>query len=316
MNYPHIKWCQKMKKACNALAQKRLKLAREQCECTALIEALKKMGTKPTPGLKLRQSSKDTGRSRIYQTLQKKEPQTRSKSQSVVPTSLGTCTPKQGAEKKKQEGCRWCPGVFSQPSKTTKKPFEGQTKLAATVSQPTGLSMSTNRYALLSTEPEDLSSQPSQSKIHGTDAASGLQCGSTTKDRGKAILRVGSHRWMLNFLLKFSRYCSYHPEETKGPYQRILKALRLLHEEGILWAEEANDEVSWWTLGVPDPNDNSNEVLWTKFKTYLLARVQLKQAPARLASDCADAVLRVLCAKAHAKGSSPSEKKEQQQKAT
>jgi hypothetical protein len=92
--------------------------------------------------------------------------------------------------------------------------------------------------------------------------------------------------------------------------------LCLLHEEGILWAEEANDEVSWWTLGVPDPNDNGNEVLWTKFKTYLLACVQLKQVPARLASDHVDVVLRVLCAKAHAKGSSPSEKKEQQQKAT
>jgi hypothetical protein len=119
----------------------------------------------------------------------------------------------------------------------------------------------------------------------------------------------------LNFLLKFSRYCSYHPEETKGLYQWILKALRLLHEEGVPWAEEANDEVSWWTLGVPDPNDSSNKVLWTKFKTYLLACIQLKQVPARLASDHADAVLRVLHAKAHAKGSSPSEKKEQQQKA-
>jgi hypothetical protein len=136
-----------------------------------------------------------------------------------------------------------------------------------------------------------------------------------TSDRDRATLKAGSKGWMLNFLLKFSCYCSYHPEETKGLYQRILKALRLLHEEGIPWAEEANNEVSWWTLGVSDPNDESNEVLWTKFKTYLLARVQSKQAPARLASDHADAVLRVLCTKVHAKGSSPSEKKEQQQKA-
>jgi hypothetical protein len=71
--------------------------------------------------------------------------------------------------------------------------------------------------------------------------------------------------------------------------------------------------VSWWTLGVPNPNDESNEVLWTKFKTYLLACVQSKQAPARLASDHVDTVLRVLHAKVHAKGSSPLEKKEQQQ---
>jgi hypothetical protein len=205
--------------------------------------------------------------------------------------------------------------VFSQPPKTTKKPLGGQTKSAATVSRPAGSSTSANRYALLSTGPEDSSSQLSQSKIRDIDAASGSQCGSMTKDRGKAISRVGSCRWMLNFLLKFSRYCSYHPEETKGPYQQILKALYLLHEEGIPWAEEANNEVSWWTLGVPDPNNDSNEVLWTKFKTYLLACIQLKQVPARLASDRKDAVLRVLRAKAHAKGSSPSEKKEQQQKA-
>jgi hypothetical protein len=118
---------------------------------------------------------------------------------------------------------------------------------------------------------------------------------------------------MLNFLLKFSHYCSYHPEETKGPYQRILKALCLLHEEGIPWAEEANNEVSWWTLGVADPNNKSNEVLWTKFKTYLLARVQSKPAPARLASDRVDAVLRIMHTKAQAKGSSPLEKKEQKE---
>jgi hypothetical protein len=137
-----------------------------------------------------------------------------------------------------------------------------------------------------------------------------------TKDHGKATPKAGSRGWMLNFLLKFSHYCSYHPEEMKGPYQRILKALCLLHEEGILWAEEVNDEVSWWTLGIPDPNDKSNKVLWTKFKTYLLACIQSKQAPARLASDHVDAVLRVLHAKVHTKGSSPLEKKEQQQKAT
>jgi hypothetical protein len=161
MNYPLIEWCQKMKQACNALAQKRLKIAREQHEHTALIEALKKMGTKSTPGLKLRQSSKGMGRSRISQTPQKKEPQTRSKQQSVAPTSLGACTQKQGAEKKKQEGHRWCPGMFSQPSKTTKKPSEGQTRLVAATSRPAGWSMSANRYMLLSTEPEDSSSQPS-----------------------------------------------------------------------------------------------------------------------------------------------------------
>jgi hypothetical protein len=194
-----------------------------------------------------------------------------------MPTQSGACTPKQGAEgKNKQEGRRWCPGVLSQPSKTTKKPLGGQTKSAAAVLWPTDLSMSANRYMLLSTEPEDLSSQLSQSKICGIDATYRLQCGSMTKDCGKATPKAGLKGWILNFLLKFSHYCSYHPEEMKGPYQRILKALCLLHEEGIPWAEEANNKVSWWTLGVPDPNDESNEVLWTKFKTYLLACVQLK----------------------------------------
>jgi hypothetical protein len=138
-----------MKQVCDALAQKCLKLAREHRECAALIKALKKMGTKSTPGLKPRQSLKDTGRSRISRTPPKKEPQMRSKQQSVAPTSLGACAQKQGAEKKKQEGRRWCPGMFSQLSKTTKKPLEGQTKSVAAVLWPEGLSASTNRYVLL-----------------------------------------------------------------------------------------------------------------------------------------------------------------------
>jgi hypothetical protein len=314
MNTPYIEWCQKMRKACDALVEKRLKFAKEDHERAALINTLKKMGVKPLPGLESRQSLKDVGRSRISRTPQKKEPQTRSKKPSVAPTQLGTCAQKQGAEKKnKKEGRRWCPGVLSQLSKTTKKPSGGQTKSVATVSRLGDSSTSVNRYALLTTEPEDLSSPPSQNKLHGTGVASQSQCGSTTNDRGKATPKAGLRGWMLNFLLKFSRYCSYHPEETKGPYQRILKALRLLHEEGVPWAEEANSEVSWWTLGVANPNDESNKVLWTKFKTYLLARVQSKQALARLASDRVDAVLRIMHTKAQAKGSSPLEKKEQKE---
>jgi hypothetical protein len=314
MNTPYIEWCQKMRRVCDALAEKRLKFAKEDRECAVLINALKKMGVKPSPGLKSRQSSKDVGRSRISQTLQKKEPQMRSKKPSITPTQLGTCAQKQGAEKKnKKEGHRWCPGVLSQPSKTTKKPLGGQTKLVAAVLRLADSNVSTNRYTLLAAEPKDSSSLPSQNKVHGTDVASQSRCESTTNDRSKATLKAGSRGWMLNFLLKFSRYCSYHPEETKGPYQRILKALCLLHKEGIPWAEEANSKVSWWTLGVANPNNESNEVLWTKFKTYLLARVQSKQAPARLASDHADVVLRMMHTKAQAKGSSPLEKKEQKE---
>jgi hypothetical protein len=100
--------------------------------------------------------------------------------------------------------------MLSQPSKTTQKPLEGQTKLAATMSQPVGLNTSVNRYMLLSTEKDDSSSQPSQSRICGIDTTSGLQCGSMTKDCGKATLKAGSRGWMLDFLLKFSHYCSYH----------------------------------------------------------------------------------------------------------
>jgi hypothetical protein len=74
MNTPYIEWCQKMRKACNTLAEKCLKFAKEDHERTMLIKALKKMGTKPTPGPKLRQSLKDVGRSRISWTPQKKEP--------------------------------------------------------------------------------------------------------------------------------------------------------------------------------------------------------------------------------------------------
>jgi hypothetical protein len=262
MNTPYIEWCQKMRKACDTLAEKRLKFAKEDREHAALINALKKMGVKPSPGLESRQSLKDMGRLRISRTPQKKEPQTCSKKPSGAPMQMGACAQKQGVEKEnKKEGRRWCPGVLSQPSKTTKKPLGGQMKSAATVSRLEDSSTSANRYMLLATEPKDSSSPPSQNKVHGTDVASQSRCGSTTNDRGKATLKAGLRGWMLNFLLKFSCYCSYHPEETKGPYQWILKALRLLHEEGIPWAEEANSEVSWWTLGVANPNNESNEVL-------------------------------------------------------
>jgi hypothetical protein len=173
MNTPYIEWCQKMRKACDALAEKCLKFAKEDHECTALINALKKMGVKPSPGLESRQSLKDVGRSRISRTLQKKEPQMHSKKPSAAPTQLGACAQKQGAEKKnKKEGRRWCPGMLSQPSKTTKKPLGGQTKSVAAVSRLGDSSTSTNRYTLLATEPEDSSSPPSQSKVHGTDVTS------------------------------------------------------------------------------------------------------------------------------------------------
>jgi hypothetical protein len=133
INYPYIEWCQKMKKAHDTLVEKRLKLAREHRECAMLIDTLKKLGTKQTPGLKSRQSLKDVGRLRISQTLQKKEPQMHSKQQSVMPMQLGTCAQKQGTEKKRQEGHRWCPGMLSQLSKTTQRPLGGQMKLVATM---------------------------------------------------------------------------------------------------------------------------------------------------------------------------------------
>jgi hypothetical protein len=88
MNYPYIKWCQKIKKACDTLAEKHLKLAREHRERTVLIDTLRKMGTKSTPGLKSRQSLKDVGRSRISRTPQKKEPQMHSKQQYIMPMQL------------------------------------------------------------------------------------------------------------------------------------------------------------------------------------------------------------------------------------
>jgi hypothetical protein len=164
-----------MRKACDALAEKRLKFTKEDRERTALINALKKMGVKPSPGLKSRQLLKDAGRSRISRTPQKKEPQTRSKKPSIAPMQSGACAQKQGAEKKnKKEGRRWCPGMFSQPSKTTKKPLGGQTKSVAAVSWLEDSSTSANRYVLLATEPKDSNSLSSQNKVHGTGVASQL----------------------------------------------------------------------------------------------------------------------------------------------
>jgi hypothetical protein len=76
------------------------------------------------------------------------------------------------------------------------------------------------------------------------------------------------------FLQKFKKYCQGHRDEMTSPYKRTIKALTLLHEDRVEWVKDCHDEMAYWTLGMIDPDDPKEEVLWTKFKVYLVSQVK------------------------------------------
>jgi hypothetical protein len=146
------------------------------------------------------------------------------------------------------------------------------------------------------------------------------------KDRPKANKRdvtpaIDTMEGTILFLQKFKKYCQGHCDEMASPYKRTIKALTLLHEDGVGWVKDCHNEMAYWTLGMIDPNDPKEEVLWTKFKAYLVLQIKLqkptKQEVAKEKAQVAmlKALVVAMTQKAVKKqGSSPSEKKEQQLK--
>jgi hypothetical protein len=59
-----------------------------------------------------------------------------------------------------------------------------------------------------------------------------------------------------------------------SPYKRTIKALTLLHEDGVAWVKDCHNEMAYWTLGMIDPDDPKEEILWTKFKAYLASQIK------------------------------------------
>jgi hypothetical protein len=124
------------------------------------------------------------------------------------------------------------------------------------------------------------------------------------------------------FLQKFKRYCQGHRDEMASLYKRTIKALTLLHEDRVEWVKDCHNEMVYWMLGMIDPDDPKEEVLWTKFKAYLASKIKAqkptKQEVAKAAKEKAQvAMLKALAitmTKKAKQGSSPSEKKEQQAK--
>jgi hypothetical protein len=121
------------------------------------------------------------------------------------------------------------------------------------------------------------------------------------------------------FLQKFKKYCQGHHDEMASPYKRTIKALTLLHEDGVKWVKDCHNEMAYWTLGMLDPDDLKEEVLWTKFKTYLAAQIKVQKPTKReMEKEKAQVMmlkaLAVTMTKGAKQGSSSLEKKEQQAK--
>jgi hypothetical protein len=121
---------------------------------------------------------------------------------------------------------------------------------------------------------------------------------------------------VIMFLQKFKKYCQGHRDEMASPYKRTIKALMLLHEDGVKWVKDCHNEMAYWTLGMLDPDDPKEEVLWTKFKTYLASQIKaLKPTKQEVEKEKAQVTmlkaLAVTMTKKAKQGSSPLEKKEQ-----
>jgi hypothetical protein len=151
-----------------------------------------------------------------------------------------------------------------------------------------------------------------------TDDARIFKDGPKASRRG-ATPAIDTIEGVILFLQKFKKYCQGHRDEMASPYKRTIKALTLLHEDGVKWVKDCHNEMAYWTLGMLDPDDPKEEVLWTKFKTYLTSQIkapkpteqEVKKEKAQITMLKALAVTMTKEAK---QGSSPVEKKEQQAK--
>jgi hypothetical protein len=126
------------------------------------------------------------------------------------------------------------------------------------------------------------------------------------------------------FLQKFKKYCQTHRDEMALLYKRTIKALTLLHEDGVEWVKDCHNEMAYWMLRMIDPDDPKEEVLWTKFKAYLVSQIKPQKPTKKEVEKMAKEKAQIMTLKALAvtmtgkatkkQGSSPLEKKEQQSK--
>jgi hypothetical protein len=217
---------------------------------------------------------------------------------------------------------------MSPPSKAPKKQSPTLMRSGKSAQKHTILKTFMNRYALLTTE------EPEVNAVHvawiSAKKNSTVKCSADDarrfKDRPKAnkwggTPAINTMEGAILFLQKFKKYCWGHCNEMASPYKRTIKALTLLHKDRVSWVKDCHNKMAYWTLGMIDPDDPKEEVLWTKFKAYLVSQIMLKkptkQEVARKEAQVATlkALAVTMTKKASKKQeSSPSEKKEQQLK--
>jgi hypothetical protein len=294
-----LNWCQKLRKVFDALASKHQALQKQMT-----LSSVKNSCSPST-------SQKKGGES-CAKTCQKKE-------ELQLSSRLST----KGQQK---QGRRWCPGVMSPPSKPPKKLSHTQMRLDESVQKHAISKTFTNRYAPLAIE------EPEADAVHiawiSAKKSSTVKCSADDarifKDGWKANRQGGTPaidtiEGVIAFLQKFKKYCQGHRNEMASPYKRTIKALTLLHEDGVKWVKDCHNEMAYWTLGMIDPDDPKEEVLWTKFKTYLASQIKARE-PTKQEVEKEKAQVAMLKAlaitmtKKAKQGSSPSEKKEQQAK--
>jgi hypothetical protein len=208
-------------------------------------------------------SQKKEGELCVVLCQQKKEPQ--------LSSNLST----KGQQRKR---LRWCPGVISPPSKPPKKQSHMPMRLDKSMQKHAILKTFMNRFMPLATE------EPEAGMVHVTWISakknSTVKCSTddmcTFKDGLKAnkqggIPAINTVEGAITFLQRFKWYCQGHCNEMVSPYKRTIKALTLLHEDRVTWVKDCHNELVYWTLGIIDPDDPKEEVLWTKFKAYLVS---------------------------------------------
>jgi hypothetical protein len=294
-----LNWCQKLRKVFDASASKRQALQKQTTPSSI------KNSCSPLT------SQKKGGELRAKTCQKKGELQSSSR--------LST----KGQQK---QGLRWCPGVMNPPSKPPKKLSHTQMRSDESARKHAVSKTFANRYVLLATE------EPEAGVVHvawiSAKRNSTAKCSADDarifKDGRKANRRGGTPaidtiEGVIVFLQKFKKYCQGHRDEMASPYKRTIKALTLLHEDGVKWVKDCHNEMAYWTLGMIDPDDPKEEVLWTKFKIYLASQIKAKE-PTKQEVEKEKAQITMLKAlavtmtKGAKQGSSPLEKKELQAK--
>jgi hypothetical protein len=228
-----------------------------------------------------------------------------------------------------KKGLRWCPGVMSPPSKPPKKLSHTQMRSDEFAQKHAASKTFANRYAPLAIE------EPEAGAVHvawiSVKKSSTVKCSADDvrifKDGPRGNKRgvtpaIDTIEGTILFLQKFKKYCQGHRDEMASPYKRTIKALTLLHEDGVKWVKDCHNEMAYWTLGMIDPDDPKEEVLWTKFKTYLASQIKQRKPTKWEKKQMAKEKTQVATLKALAiamtrkatkkQGSSPLERKEQQ----